>query len=1038
MKKKILLVEYAATSIDIIKEILSPPIFEITVASEGDTAKEYLAEKSFDLMITAAMLPKFHGFNLSQYAAENYPAMKIIIISEIYKGMDYKHQATTLYKANDFFEKPFDKQVFKDRVFELLEIDTEDVEKSSKKTTTRAPFSDTKKIPTLKKIKEEGKKLTSEDLFGDIIEKVHEIPSYEIKLDEEEDKSKQKEKPGSAAVPEVPPVTREFAPPVTQQIDRKMPAGTQVLKTPSGDKTQKIDLDFLDLIKSEKKDKTKHKDIRNKKIEEDISRKLEDTLSGLGIGDKSSPPKGAAPETSPKTKVIKSAKTPETTSDEKETPDEVSGYEILGLIGRGGMAEIYKAKKKGVKGFEKIIALKKILSGYGTDAKYIEMFVDEAKIAAELSHPNIVQIHDLGKKDDYYFIAMEYVSGKDLRVIMQKLAQESTLMPEPIAIYLAIEVLSALNYAHTARDSSGKALDIVHRDISPPNILVSYAGNIKLTDFGVSKASIKMHQTLAGALKGKLLYMSPEQAKGEDHIDYRSDLYSVGIILFELITGKKLFLNSSEMGTLKKVQQGVIIKPSHFKKDIDPELETIILKALNKQMNRRYQAAAHMVKDLETYMKNHYNAMPESTHVGHFITNLFKKEIKAENIEINLPPLPYAVTKKIKKEVKAKEEVQEDTIPELPEADLLEESRPGREEKDEKTKEKKLEQELIRGEEFQPIIEITFDEDQKKKDIPAAEERAIFSGFEALTPKKEVKKKTKFLMAGIIVIVVLAMAIVLYLVLASGESGSGPPPAAGVTDNKQPQEQQLPTAAVSDSDSQSQDQVQVEKETPDPDAHDTDKGDKPGKIEQQKEKETSESTQISTLPQTLAEEKITPDQPEKTKKKRTSKKAHAEEGQPEETPAPQQDKPKTPEEKTEPEEMQKPGPQPVTEEPAPEVETPAVEEKKASDLQEEEIVKPGDILSPSIVDTQPIPVSTPKIKITRSIRRLMMSDQRLLVSYLVDHNGNIETVKLLKKSSLQRLNNLIIETIRKWKYKPATKNNIKVKVWKNKWILITK
>jgi protein TonB len=230
----------------------------------------------------------------------------------------------------------------------------------------------------------------------------------------------------------------------------------------------------------------------------------------------------------------------------------------------------------------------------------------------------------------------------------------------------------------------------------------------------------------------------------------------------------------------------------------------------------------------------------------------------------------------------------------------------------------------------------------------------------------------------------------------------------------------------------------VEKETPDPDAHDTDKGDKPGKIEQQKEKETSESTQISTLPQTLAEEKITPDQPEKTKKKRTSKKAHAEEGQPEETPAPQQDKPKTPEEKTEPEEMQKPGPQPVTEEPAPEVETPAVEEKKASDLQEEEIVKPGDILSPSIVDTQPIPVSTPKIKITRSIRRLMMSDQRLLVSYLVDHNGNIETVKLLKKSSLQRLNNLIIETIRKWKYKPATKNNIKVKVWKNKWILITK
>ncbi|MFC2146748.1 protein kinase, partial [Acidobacteriota bacterium] len=803
MKKKILLVEYAATSIDIIKEILSPPVFEITVANEGETAKNCLAEKPFDLMITAAMLPKFHGFNLSQYTAENYPDIKIIIISEIYKGMDYKHQATTLYKANDFFEKPFDKKVFKDRVFELLEINIEDLEQPSKKTTRQAPFSDTKKIPTIKKLAEEGKKLTSEDLFGDIIEKVHELPTYEIKLDAEEDKRKKKEKPGSTAVPEVPPVTREFAPPVTQMIDRKTPAVTQVLKTPSVNKTQKIDLDFLSLIKAEKKDKTKDKDIRNKKIEEDISRKLEDTLSGLGISDISSPPPGAAAESVPKTEVIKPVKTPAAKAEEKKKADEVGGYEILGLIGRGGMAEIYKAKKKGVKGFEKIIALKKILSGYGTDAKYIEMFVDEAKIAAELSHPNIVQIHDLGKKDDYYFIAMEYVPGKDLRVILQKLARERTLMPEPIAIYLAINVLSALNYAHAARNSTGKKLDIVHRDISPPNILVSYEGNIKLTDFGVSKASIKMHQTLAGALKGKLLYMSPEQAKGADYIDYRSDLYSVGIILFELITGEKLFLGSSEISTLKKVQEGKIIKPSQIKKDIEPELETIILKALNKEMTRRYQGAADMIKDLETYMKRHYSAMPEASHAAHFITNLFKNEIKEENIEINPTPIPYTVTKKIKKEVKAKGEVKEDTIPELPEAELLEESLQSREEKLEKAKEKKLEQDLMREDEFLPIIEITFDEDNKKKDIPVPEEKAykaappaIAAGFEALIPKKEVKKKKNLLLAGIIVIVVLAIAIVLYLKFGSGESGSGAPPAAGITDMKPPLEQQLPAATI--------------------------------------------------------------------------------------------------------------------------------------------------------------------------------------------------------------------------------------------------
>jgi serine/threonine protein kinase/DNA-binding response OmpR family regulator len=1015
MKKKILLVEYATSSIDTIKETLSPPVFEITVANEGDTARKYLAEKSFDLMITAAMLPKFHGFNLSQYAAENHPGMKIIIISEIYRGMDYKHQAIKIYKADDFFEKPLDKRVFKDRVFELLEINKEDVEQSSKKTATQFPFSDTKKIPTLKKLETEGKKLTSEDLFGDIIERVHDLPTYEIKLDEAEEKSQEKEKPASTAAAGVPPVTRPAAPPVTGMIDRKSPAVTQVIKKPSVNKTQKIDLDLLNLIKKEKADKTKDKDLRDKKIEEDISRKLEDTLSGLGISVKPSPAPGAAAETGPKTEVIKPVKTPKTRVEEKEKADDVGGYEILGLIGRGGMAEIYKAKKKGIKGFEKIIALKKILPGYGADAKYIEMFVDEAKIAAELSHPNIVQIHDLGKKDDYYFIAMEYVQGKDLRVILQKLAQVGMLIPEPIAIYLVMKILAALSYAHSARNSTGKKLDIVHRDISPPNILVSYEGNIKLTDFGVSKASIKMHQTLAGALKGKLLYMSPEQAKGEDHIDYRSDLYSVGIILFELITGEKLFLDSSEMGTLKKAQQGIIIKPGQVKKDIEPELETIILKALNKEMNRRYQAAADMIKDLEAYIKSHYSAMPGATHAAHFITNLFKNEIKEENIEINLTSLPYTVTKKIKKEVKAKEEMEAETIPELPESDLIEESLPTREEKVEKAGEKKSGQDLMREDEFQPIIEITFDEDNKKKD-KAAPSR-IVPEFLSFTPMKEEKKKKNLLLVGIIVIVVLAIAIVLYLIFASGKSGATPPPPAGVTDMKPPQEQPLPAADAAESDSSSQ--TPEEKKTLEPD---------PGKVQPQKEKETRESTQISTLP----------DRPGETEKNKKNKMDATGEGQPGEKQAPQQDKAVTTGETTGPAETPKPGPSSVTEEPAREAIKPSAEEKQTPALEQEAGVKEGDILSPSQVDTQPIPISTPDITITYSIRRLLTSDQRILVSYLVDHNGNIETVKVLNQSSLKKLNTIIIETIQNWKYKPATKNNIKVKVWKNKWIAIQK
>ncbi|UCH95781.1 MAG: protein kinase [Candidatus Aminicenantes bacterium] len=1020
MKKKILLVEYATGSIDIIKEILSDAIFEITVANEGDKARTYLDEKPFDLMITAAMLPKFHGFNLSQYAAEHYPGIKIIIISEIYKGMDYKHQAMTTYKADDFFEKPFDKEEFRKRVLELLEIDEAILGDAAEKTAAEGPLSDTKKVRTLKQMEKEKKKLTSEDLFGDIIEKVHELPAYEIDLDTDMDADLEKKEA----------VTREFASPLTQMLDKekisasqKSPAVTEVLQTPTGNKTQKIDLELLDLIKSGKKEKKTEviNDKRKfKKIEDDISRKLEDTLSGLGLAGKpAAKPEGTSPE---ETRLVKP---PQAKTQEKEKTGEVEvgDYEILGLIGRGGMAEIYKAKKKGVKGFEKIIALKKILSGYGADAKYIEMFVDEAKIAAELSHPNIIQIYDLGKKDDYYFIAMEYISSKDLRVILQKLAQSQRIMPEALSIYLVIKVLEALNYAHAARDSSGKKLDIVHRDVSPPNILVAYDGNIKLTDFGVSKASIKMHQTLAGALKGKVLYMSPEQAKGEDNIDYRSDLYSVGIILFELITGEKLFLGSSEIGTLKKVQEGKIIKPSQIKKDIEPELEFIILKALNKDRTKRYQRALDMIKDLEAYMMHQYESAPEAAHIAHFICNLFKDEIIKEGIEINLPPHPHPISRRSKKEVKAQEELpeKEEEIFGLPEEDQLEEALQSREEKE-------AEQYLLKEEEFQPIVEITFDEDKNKK-VPPGEKAyqpappASLPEVETLMQEEKSKRRKNFLAAIIIVIIVLAVAIILYLVLGSREPGPGsaskPVSAVRTTETTEttgttgttstevvssqpemkpaiPPSQQAPTALTTGE--------------PGPG-----RGEEPGE-KRELQKETSQLM--------AKDEKVTADKPGKMEK---TEKAETGEVKPRETPTPQPDKlekePELPQEK------EKPAEEPIKQ---------TIEEQKPPDLAPEEIVKEGDILSPSQVDTQPVPISTPPIKITPAIRRLLTSDQRVLVSYLVDHNGSVETVKVLNKSSLKRLNTLIIGTIKSWQYKPATKNNVRVKVWKNKWIAIKK
>jgi serine/threonine protein kinase len=590
---------------------------------------------------------------------------------------------------------------------------------------------DTTKIPTMKKKLEEKKKLTSEDIFGDLIDREEEAAKYEISLGEDTEENKEKEKEIGINIGEIDesPVTR-----IPADIKTTAPGpGTAAFPAAAKKKndslaTQKFEIDLDSLVKPEKRIKD---DKKFKKIEDEISRKFEDTLSGLGLSGKKAEVGAttqkidALDEQGIKDQVMKIERSrskgefetikieiPEAFIEDEE--NEVGDYEILGQIARGGMAEIYKAKKKGVKGFEKIIALKKILSGYGEDDKYIEMFVDEAKIAAELSHPNIVQIYDLGKKNDFYFIAMEFVAGRDLRLILRRLTELKRLFPEELALYLILKILAALNYAHSARDSKGKPLEIVHRDISPPNILVSYDGNVKLTDFGVSKATTRMHQTVSGALKGKLLYMSPEQACSDSDIDYRSDLYSTGIILFELITGRKLFMDSSDLLVLKKVQQGEIIKPSEFKKNISPALEYIIMKSLRKDRDIRYQNATEMMKDIETYLMDNYERPADAVHLSHFLYSIFKDEIAKENIDIDLKPLPYQV-----KRVSRGEPVPLEAMP-----GNIEETRKAS--ADLQPPEIDLEQE----EGFEPIIEIDLDKEKEEEPEKQEEQHVPFMELE--------------------------------------------------------------------------------------------------------------------------------------------------------------------------------------------------------------------------------------------------------------------------------------------------------------------
>ena len=616
MNRKILIVEYDIKTIDMIKETLPYPSIQFEIVEDGIKAKEILKTKEFDMVIAAAMLPKFHGFQLSEFISKNYPSVNIIIISGIYKGLDYKRQAISQYKADDFFEKPLVKDLFKKRLVELLDLDLDEMESTSQ--ATQKALVDTTKVPTLEKLKKEEVKLTSDDIFGAIIKDV--------------EKSKTEEKTLPLSPTPAPSLKRT---PLEQEALMKKALNSHLLKRENTNlsETRKIDLkEIANMVKKPERQRTV------KKIEDDISKKLEDTLSGLGLNKKPV-----------KKSTFKKENSTLQEEQKKETNKTEEKYDILGLIARGGMAEIYKAKKKGVKGFKKIIALKKILSGYGEDDKFIEMFVDEAKIASELSHPNIVQIYDFEKKDDTYLIAMEYVQGKDLRNILKKTNGNDVIISEALTLFIVNKILEALSYAHSAKDDFGKSLDIVHRDVSPPNILISYSGEVKLTDFGVSKAANKMHQTISGALKGKLLYMSPEQAKGERNIDNRADIYSVGVILYELLTGRKLFIDNSEMAILKKVQEGIIINFDKIHEKIDPELEKILKKSLSKSREERYQNANEMIEDINTYIANTFKPQPTTVHLSHFICNLFKEDIINENIKIGLKPIPAVINKIEKK-----------------------------------------------------------------------------------------------------------------------------------------------------------------------------------------------------------------------------------------------------------------------------------------------------------------------------------------------------------------------------------------------------
>jgi serine/threonine protein kinase len=273
-------------------------------------------------------------------------------------------------------------------------------------------------------------------------------------------------------------------------------------------------------------------------------------------------------------------------------------FQLVRHLATGGMAEIYLASASGLAGFRTTVVLKRILPSLATNRQFTQMFLDEARIAATLQHPNIAQVYEVSEEAGSYYFAMEFVPGTDMRQVLRAGYKMQRALPLSHALAVVIDVTCALHYAHEKVGYDGHALGIVHRDVSPANVLVSFEGAVKLVDFGIAKAAWRTSETRAGQLKGKFAYMSPEQARGEE-IDRRSDIFSAGILLYELTTRRKLFVGNNELAVLSQVQRCDHPPPSAKVPGYPPELERIVMRALKPRPADRYQTAQDLQLELE-------------------------------------------------------------------------------------------------------------------------------------------------------------------------------------------------------------------------------------------------------------------------------------------------------------------------------------------------------------------------------------------------------------------------------------------------------
>ena len=583
MARKVLLIEYEARSIERVRGLLLAPEFNVVEAHDGEEGLSAFTSSRFDLVVLSGMLPRLPSAEVIREIRRKggAAAPPILLMVSGYRGTNKKADAQRV-GAFDILVKPFEDQAFREAVAQALE--STDVGARTLKITAADVAA--------------ASRLTSEDIFSDVLQDMGgETPQPRVP-------------PTRAAVTAEEEVDRRMRDSLSGILNRTPPRGTFATgSAPAGAAPDRGSspgvtpppnpqpTSFAEASSSAGASEDGSEDRSEGRprfsTDADIDRMIKDTLSGLRVPH----PRGTV---------------------SRQDPDHFGQYEILEKIASGGMADAFKARRSGVEGFQKIVAIKKILPHLADNEEFITMFADEAKLAAQLNHPNIVHIYDLGKIEaGGYFIAMEYVDGRDLRAILQTAREVSTPMPVPLAIYVASKIASALDYAHRRRDADGRELAIVHRDVSPQNILISYEGDIKLCDFGIAKAASKASNTQSGALKGKVQYMSPEQAWGRP-IDRRSDLFSLGSVLFEMLTGEALFRGDTDLNLLEKVRAAQAPAPSTLNPEVPKSLDAILARLLAATADDRYANASDLLRDLDSVLYS-YTPAPGSADLAIYL-----------------------------------------------------------------------------------------------------------------------------------------------------------------------------------------------------------------------------------------------------------------------------------------------------------------------------------------------------------------------------------------------------------------------------------